>query len=249
VLVLTTAYSGARELRSLLGDMAGLACTSGTGVLPLCEQAAQTWRIAEAGSGPLSSLAIAAIRAMASSLITTILVRKGARRWCEISTAPPASAQAFLQAFPQTRVLCLHRSCPDVIYNAIHDTGWGLASPTIAPFAAAHPASSVASVGAYWAASTRELLAFEAAHPDVCQRVRFEDLAGRPEARDAVLAFLDAARESSPSLAEQALEQAASLGLPEGFRLPAEQFPAPLLDEIEELMARLGYPEIASAPC
>ena len=248
VIVLTTVHSGAQKLLPLLNEMAGLACTSGTGLIPLCAEAAQTWQRAEARPGSMSSLAIASIRAMASSVITTILVRKGKQRWCEISTAPPSATEAFLRAFPGTRVLCLHRSCPDVIYNAIHATGWGLASPVIAPFIAAHPASSAASVGAYWAARTEELLTFEAAHPGACHRFRFEDLAERPETIEEMLAFLGAVRETPPRFPMQAQDHIARSGMPDGILLPVEQIPPPLLDEINRLMTKLSYPIIPS-PC
>jgi len=54
VIVLAPAYSGAGTLRSLLEGHPDLACTAGTGLLPLCEQALATWRSADgrpAGAG------------------------------------------------------------------------------------------------------------------------------------------------------------------------------------------------------
>jgi hypothetical protein len=103
VVVLATAYSGAARLRTLLEDCPDLACTSGTGILPLCEQAAAVWRTADgrAPQGTPSRLAAAATRALADALITSVLARAGQRRWCEFCSAMPRAATAFAQLYPQ----------------------------------------------------------------------------------------------------------------------------------------------------
>ena len=94
VVVLTYAHSGAARLQSLLASHPDLACTSGTGILPLCEQAAITWRSADDRAGmTLSPLALASVRALATGIITSMLIRTGKRRWCELATASPMSAE------------------------------------------------------------------------------------------------------------------------------------------------------------
>jgi hypothetical protein len=80
VIVLAPAYFGASTPSSLLASQPDLAGTSGTGLLPLCEQAMATWRNADARPARApSSLAPAATRAVAASVITSILVREGNR--------------------------------------------------------------------------------------------------------------------------------------------------------------------------
>lgn len=70
VVVLSYPYSGAERWWSLLAPHPELACTLGTGLLPLCEQAAASWRLTDGkANGPLSPLAVASIRALATSII------------------------------------------------------------------------------------------------------------------------------------------------------------------------------------
>ena len=64
VIVLTYAQAGGGRLQSLLSAHAALACTTGTGLLAACDQAAAAWRQAEGRrQGSLSPLAAASVRA------------------------------------------------------------------------------------------------------------------------------------------------------------------------------------------
>ena len=247
VVVLTYAHSGAARLQSLLAPHPGLACTSGTGILPLCEQAAVAWRMADDRDGmTLSPLALASVRALATGIITSMLIRTGKRRWCELATASPVSAETFLQIYPGTRFVCLHRSCPDMVYAALHASPWGLAGPAFAPFTATHPGSAVAALTAYWAAHAGPLVTFEESHPAVCHRVRYEDLTGGSRA-SALFAFLGmeipgagmpGAHDASDNTAEPG---AAGCATP----IPAGQIPPQLLAQANDLAGKLGYPPLA----
>jgi hypothetical protein len=127
VIVLTSAYCGAGQLSALLETDPELACTSGTGLLPLCEQAMATWRHVDGQDARPSRLALSATRALAASIITSVLVREGKRRWCEVATANPEAGEAFLGLFPETRFMCLYRACPGVVRAALDASPWGLA--------------------------------------------------------------------------------------------------------------------------
>jgi hypothetical protein len=214
VVVLTYAHAGVQHLLSHLVGRPDLACTAGTGVLPLCDQAVTTWWQAEGrlvGSGdgggaggpggnggpngvgaPISPLAAASVRALASGMITAILARAGKRRWCETAVAFPGGAGTFLRLFPGTRFLCLHRSCPGVIRESLAASPWGLSGPAFAPFVAAYPSSTVAALAAYWAGYAGPLLDFEREHKESCCRVRHEDLMADPAGESARFTeFLD----------------------------------------------------------
>jgi hypothetical protein len=247
VIVLTYAHSGAELLQSVLGRDPDLARTAGTGVLPMCEQAAAAWRTADGRpTGPLSALAAASIRVLATAIISATISGDGKRRWCETSTAPPAYAETFLQLFPGTLVLCLHRSCPDVIQSALHAGPWGLAGEAFAPFTSAHPVSAVAALTAYWAAHTGALLTFERAHPGACRRVRYEDLSA--DSYDDLRAFLTLGDgPGAPDVTGH------SIGAPPGnddpsLRFPAGHVPPGLLEQANDLMKELGYPPLGAAP-
>jgi sulfotransferase family protein len=258
VIVLTYPHSGAERLRGLLARHPGLACTSGTGILPLCAQAAGAWGSAEGHAGPrLSPLAATSTRALTSAIISALLARAGGRRWCEITTADPATTGTFLQLYPGTRVLCLHRRCTDVVHAALHASTWGVTGPATAPFTASYPASTAAALTAYWAARTASLLAFEDSHPGTCRRIRHEDLADGLH-NDSLLEFLSLPAPvitqvvAGPGTTNPRTGGPADRDgeAPGGSRVqapfPAQQLPPPLRAEADRLLAQLGYPPLAS---
>jgi hypothetical protein len=250
VIVLTYAHAGSEFLQRELSRCSALACTSGTGLLPLFEQAAATWRGIDGRGGPLSSLAASSLRAMADTMITSILVRTRGTRWCEFAQAPAGYAGTFLELYGTAKFVCLHRNCPDVIRAGVRANPWGLADSPFGPFAAAYPGSSVAAIAAYWAAFTESLLEFEAAQPRACHRVRYEDLVDGPDdVTDRIFAFLGLGPDDAPAPGhlndDAAPAGARDLAPDAGSRVPASQLPPPLGARVNELLARLGYPRMA----
>jgi protein-tyrosine sulfotransferase len=252
VVVLASPDSGGSRLLSLLSASGELACTSGTGVLPLCDQAAQVWRLVENGSsraGTLSALAAKSIRASITPLVMHILVSSGGQRWCECAVPAREAAETFLGLFPGTRFVCLHREASLVIRSALARSPWGLAGPAYRPFVAAHPGSTVAALAAYWIAHTEALLAFEADHPDECLRVRFEDLPGPMGSTLAALnSFLGLAATGSPGLPRPHPRQDGApvphADAPPSAALPLEQLPSAMLAQLNGQLGRLGYPSL-----
>jgi hypothetical protein len=251
VIVLSSAYFGAGWLRLLLDGHPDLACTSGTGILPLCEQAMAAWRSADgqAARSP-SPLAVTATRALASSIITAVLAREGKRRWCEIATANAGAAETFLRLYPQTKFVCLYRACPEVIRAILDASPWGIADAAFAPFTKAYPASTTAALTAYWLARTQTLLTFERAHPQACLRVRFEDLAAnRHKTAGRMTSFL-----GITCLDHQTMPAIDNQNPPEpGTPFPAPEFPADLIPPMmlahaNDLLQQLGYPSLPPAP-
>jgi len=247
VIVLAPAYSGASTLRPLLAGHPDLACTSGTGLLPLCEQAMATWRSADGrGPGPPSSLAATATRALAASVITSILAREGKRRWCEVAAASPQAAETFLRLYPGTRFLCLHRACQGVIRGVLDASPWGITDPLFAPFAIKYPANTVASLTAYWVTATGPLLAFEREHPRSCLRVRFEDLAQGQQAEEPITSFLGLAAVGRPIPGSHDEPQPASPDPELAADLPVNLIPPALLAQANDLLQQLKYPVMAA---
>jgi len=243
-IVLAYAYSGATRIADLLSGSPCLACTSGTGLLPLCYQAAETWRRIDNRDGPLSPLAISSIRALADSMITVMLTAAGKARWCEISFSPPIAAQTVLRLYPGTKFLCLHRSCADVIRVGVKANPWGLAGNGLDQFTLAYPGNSAAALAAYWAESTGQLLRFEQANPAACVQVSYENLAARPDqAAQEIFEFLDLPWDSASALGhvetEPAREDCTSMA---DIEMPADLLPGPLRDRVNDLQVRLGYP-------
>jgi hypothetical protein len=250
VIVLAPVYSGASAIRSLLEGHPDLACTMGTGLLPLCEQAMFAWGNADGRPGrPPSSLARSTTRALAASVISSILIREGKSRWCEVAAANPEAAGAFLQLYPGTRFLCLYRACPGVIRAALDESPWGLTDPVFAPFVRTYPASTAAALTACWNAQVSALLTFEQAHPQECLRVRFEDLTadGSPTAEQ-VTSFLGLTSPGQgpifggPSEPRPEIPEPAPVtSLPDGLLPPG------LRAQASDLLRQLDYPPMTGA--
>jgi hypothetical protein len=249
VIVLTSAYSGASRLRSLLDGHPDLACTSGTGILPLCQQAIAAWRSADgqAARAP-SQLAVTATRALASSIITSLLAREGKWRWCEISVASTQVMETFLRVYPGTTFICLYRDCPGVIRATLDASPWGIADPVFVPFTRAYPASTVAALTAYWVTHTTSVLEFEHAHPQACLRVRFEDLiAAQPETTARISSFLGFAGfegQAAPPEDSDSGPESGSVGLAAEF--PVDLVPPAILAQADDLLGQLGYPALSA---
>jgi sulfotransferase family protein len=249
VIVLTYGNAGGRRLQSLLESQPELTCTTSTGVLAACEQAAAAWRQVERRpKRGLSPLAVKSIRAMATQMMLVMTVRSGRPRWCELAAAEPGAAEVFLEAFPGTRFVCLHRACPDLISTVLLASPWGISGAGFAPYVAAYPGSTVAALAAWWVAHARPVLDFERAHPDACLRLDYESLDDDPDAAlTSIRAFLGLggpdAMPSAPALAPAA---AADGGL--AADLPLDQLPPPLLTQVNRLHADLGYPPLGPLP-
>lgn len=249
VVVLAYTGSGAGRLRSLLSSFPGLACTTGTGIVPLCDQAMAAWQAADGRTGSgFSPLAVASVRTFSTALITAILAREGGRRWCEFISAPPEAAGAFARLYPHARFLTVYRQAGAMVRAILDASPWGLSGPELAPFVATYPASTVAALAGYWATRTTQQLEFEQAHPGACHRVHAEDLT--PDAAPAMQNIgdflgLDGNGTPAPFTQDdrrgwQAGENAPSTGL------PLDRVPASLLTRVNELHRSLGYPPVTA---
>ncbi len=252
VIVLAQDYAGIGTLRTLLEGHQDLACTAGTGVLPLCDQALMAWSNADGRPGrPPSALALAATRNLVTSVITSILAREGKPRWCETAAANPESAEAFLRLYPGTRFLLLYRACPGVIRAVLDASPWGLSEPVFAPFTQSYPASAVAALTAYWVAVVGTMLDFERAHPGDCLRVRYEDLTGdQPAAEERVVSFLGLARSSGrviPGWLGEYDELSSASANTGPADPPGHLIPPPLLARANELLRQLDYPVMVAS--
>jgi hypothetical protein len=246
IVVLTYAHAGADLLAQLFSASPSVACTSATGLLPVCHDAISAWQQAEGRTGPPSPLAIKSVRALATTMITVIQARGGASRWCEIAYSSPEVARTFIEVFPAARFLCLHRSMRGVLSEAVRAYPWGLGGTPLWSYSAGHPGNNAATVAAYWTARTQALLEFESSHPDSCARVRYEDLAADADRHGAIiLTALGLDDSQIGDLRKHPTKEppgnhnvVAGAGAP---ALPTDRIPPALTAHAEELHARLGY--------
>jgi sulfotransferase family protein len=243
VIVLTYPHAGAELLGQLLSESRTLACTFASGLVPLCHDAVTTWQRAEGTGGPPSSLAIQSVRALATTMITVIRAGAGVSRWCEIAFASPAAAQTFLQVFPGSMVICLHRSLPGVFREAASTYPWGLGESPFWAFASGHPGNNVATIAAYWVTRTEALLNFETAHPDSSLRIRYEDLVAEPGQQAHTIMTALGLEASDPTVVPQpeAGPAADLTSACSGQPLPADRIPPQILAKVEFLHHALAY--------
>jgi Sulfotransferase family len=247
VILLSYAHSGAPRVQDLLAAGTGLACTAGTGIIPLCALAAETWRRVERRDEyVMSRLAAAAVRGLVTTQVTVILADTGKTRWCELATADPSTVQRFLEIFPQAVFVCVHRKCLEVIRAGVAASPWGLHGQGLGHYLLSYPGNSVAALAAHWASATEELLEFESANPLITRRIRYEDATaqhvqalttlrewlGLDSGRDE--AFLEQVTSPEPG----SVSTASATNQPE---IPLEMIPPPLRQRISRLYAELGY--------
>ena len=242
VILLSYAYSGARRVQELLAADTALACTMGTGILPMCLAAAESWQRVEGRDGnAMSQLAAASVRGVVSAQLTVILTVAGKKRWCELAMADRDAARWFLQVVPDAVFVCVHRGCLDVIRAGVASSPWGLYGQPLAPYSLSYPGNSVAALAAYWATCTEELLSFEEANLQVTRHIRYEDASGEPgEALTALRTWLRLDGHPRDRDLAGRIDSAEPADTPEP-ELPMEMIPLPLRDRISRLHARLGY--------
>jgi hypothetical protein len=245
VVMLSYAHSGAGWVQNVLGAESGLACTSSTGILPLCAAPAETWRRIEGQAGQKPSrLAVCSIRGLVTAQMTAILAQAGAGRWCELATADSSSAEVFLQIFPGTAFVCVHRRCLEVIRTGVQASPWGLAGQGLTPYLLVHPGNSVAALAAYWANAAADLLAFEQAHHGIVYRVRSEDVLAEPDKSLRALRAGLGLNRVGPTTSPGGLEDmapGAQAPSAAGPWVPVEMIPIPLHQQVRRIEAELGY--------
>jgi hypothetical protein len=195
----------------------------------------------------MSQLAVSTVRSLVTAQLTVLLAGLGKARWCELATASPGAAEAFLQVFPQAGFVCVHRHCLDVVRAGVEARPWGLQGQGLAPYLVAYPGNSVAALAAYWADSTEELLAFEEANHEIAIRVRYEDVVANPAgALTAVRARLGLEDPGPSTFPEQPapLEAKVRAPLASDDVVPVEMIPSPLRERISRMHTELGHPSL-----
>ncbi len=269
IIVLTCARSGSTLLRLILDSHPDLACPPETGVVNMCTSMGLLSMLLEgpspAGSPNLSDLATAAIRSWVTTNFGAYLMREGKARWCEKSLGAAESASRFLTIFPKARFICVYRHCLDVIDSVLEACPFGLRGYGLDPFSAAHPGNSIAAIADYWVSHIRAISDFEQAHPDVCLRLRYEDLVTDPAGQAGrIFAFLG--EQTAPGLTDTFLANRSanpfgpsdhkvwstssintdSIG--RGTRLPIEIIPTPVIAMANGLLERLSYEPLGGSP-
>jgi protein-tyrosine sulfotransferase len=189
--------------------------------------------------------------------------RERKRIYCDKSLDSVHHLDLVRQLFPEVRCVLLFRHVMDTVASGIEASPWGFQAFGYAPFVQAAPGNFVAALVNYWLSHVESALAWEEKHPEICHRVRYEDLVIRPERTLAgVFKFLGV--EADMSVLERAFERASvatgpgdykvvhttavhagSIG--RGKRVPVGMIPPPLLEAVNTKLEALGYEPLGPA--
>lgn len=243
VIVVGSAQSGVAVLRRALAAEGSVTWIDAPALVHLGHQIVRTWARAEGRANGASALARTAASSLLEVMITGRLAADGRDTWSATTVPEPVDGLEFFAGMvPAARFVCLHRRCDAVVRLVLAAHPWGI-DPGIGfdRFVMQHPLSPAAAVAEYWAAHTAALAGFEAAHPDRCLRVRFEDMVADPAETSSLL------RDFTGAQVHIAVNGAGAQTA--DFMPPVpELVPAELTGRVNDLMVGLGYPALEFAP-
>lgn len=266
VFVLCNGRSGSTLLRFLLDAHPELACPPETNLPMLCVQLATVWSLIE--GAPLSAnrgdeppeipeAAISGVRETMDRMVGSYLDRRGKKRYCDKSLGTARFAELLTRVYPDAKFVCVYRHPMDVIASGIEACPWGLNGYGFDAYIAATPGNVVLALAHFWMDNVRTALAAEERFPDQCYRLRYEDLVNDPEDTAAGLfKFLDVAQ--VPGISQTCFSadrerfgpadykiwstsRISPDSVGRGWTVPAGMIAPQVLNEINEMAAKLGY--------
>jgi putative sterol carrier protein len=197
-------------------------------------------------------------RRIVDELMERYVSAKGKQMWCEKTTDNLRYLKLLHDVFPDARYICLYRNCMDVVHSSIECSRFGFL-PELAPYVQKKPENTVAAMVESWVEKTTTLLEFELAHAAQCFRVKYEDLVAEPsQMLPAMFASigLDWDEELLNSVLSTQHDQGSgdrkilfkkkvntdSIG--RGSTISRSFIPTDLLEKMNDLLARLGYPTV-----
>jgi hypothetical protein len=266
VFVLCMGRSGSTLLRFLLDAHPELACPPETSLPALCAQLAVVWSLiegaplaAERGDAPpqVPDAAVKGIRRMLDEMTGSYLDRRGKRLFCDKSLGSARSADLLAQIYPRARFLCLYRHPMDMIRSGLEACPFGLNGYGFDQYIVGSPGNAVLALARYWLDNATMIAAAEEAHPEMCHRIRYEDMVENPEGvmRD-VYAFIGVG--PAPGAAQAcfsgererfgpadhkiwATSSVRGDSVGRGESVPAGLIPPQVTAAINELTGKLGY--------
>lgn len=196
------------------------------------------------------------IRAGAVAAMRSYCDREHKRIYVDKSLDSVYHLELVRQVFPDVRCVLAVRHVMDTIASGIEASPWGFQAYGYAPYVQRFPGNTVAALASYWLDHVTAALEWEKQLPELCMRVRYEDLVTMPEETvtgvhrflgvQLNLGVLQAAfnREMSLGPADYKVEHTTSVhakSIGHGKRVPVSMLPPPLLTAINEELEMLRY--------
>lgn len=194
-------------------------------------------------------------REMVSKIMSRYIEAKNKQFWCEKTPMNLDYLSVLDTHFPDAKYICLYRHCMDVVHSSINLSKYRFL-PEHVPYVHRNPENIIAAMTENWLEKTERLLAFEAAHPDRCFRVKYESIVMQPEEiLQPLFGFLqvgweeglvDRVFQSEHDVGEGDGKAALSSNIRQnavgkGLEVPRSGIPNKFLTGIDRLLGRLGY--------
>ena len=261
VFILTGARSGSTLLRLILDGHPEVASPGELNLVALFQDVRSTCSALAVDDSGASVRSAELCRRLAAETIGLYAHAAGKRRWCEKSLPNAENADFLLEVFPEAQFVCLYRECTDTIVSLAEACAWGFGGYGVEPYVHQDPTNLPWALSRYWADKSETILAFEETHPDICFRVRYEDLVTDPnktltglfsflaisqdsEALSAQRIFSNPTRNSVGDHKLRYMRDIAPDSVGRGWTVPVEWIPAPFRFRINEISVKLGYPPL-----
>jgi hypothetical protein len=194
---------------------------------------------------------------MLDEMTGSYLDRRSKQLFCDKSLGSAQHADLLMQIYPRTRFICLFRHPMDMIRSGLDASPFGLHGYGFDPYIAGSPSNAVLALARYWLDNATLIAGVEETHPELCHRVRYEDLVENPESvmRD-VYTFIGVRQ--APGVAQAcfsrererfgpsdhkiwATSSVNSDSVGRGESVPAGLIPPQVITTINELTGKLGY--------
>jgi hypothetical protein len=266
IFVLCMARSGSTLLRFILDAHPDVACPPETNLPALCAQLAVVWSLIEGaplamtrGDTPpvVPPTAVAGIRRTLDNMVGPYLARRGKAVLCDKSLGTAQYASLLADIYSGAKFISLYRHPMDVISSGMEACPWGLNGYGFDPYIVGSPGNAVCALARYWLENASLIARIEEQYADRCHRVRYEDLVEAPEqVADEIFRFAGVAPE--PGITERCFtaererlgpgdhkiwhtSQVSAASVGRGQYIPVGLIPPPVLEEINELLNKLGY--------
>ena len=202
--------------------------------------------------------ALARVRGIVDGIMTSYARARGARVWCDKTPQNLDHLTLLVETFPDARYVCLYRDGLDVAHSCLEISRDGFMAE-LAEYVRRSPHDLVAAMLDSWCDKTELVLKMQLHHPELCHRVRYEDLVARPEeVLPPLLAFLGVAWD--PALLERAFTMRHDDGggdqrikgthrverdrVGRGRALDTAKLVAAQRARVDSLLRKLGYAEL-----
>ena len=218
----------------------------------------ETWDVSE-----LSPAARKELRHAINAPMADYCSREGKRMYCDKSLDSVHHLGLVYQLFPNARYLLLYRHVMDTVASGLEASPFGFRAYGYLPFIQASPDNLVEALVRYWLKHVTGARNWENSHPQLCHRVRYEELVMDPErtVRE-ICRFLDVAVDvtvldrlfdrarlaSGPGdhkIIHTAAIHTNSIGV--GKRIPVGLVPPGLLQAANGRLLELGYEPLGPA--